>query len=161
MCYFPPDLPLTFNQPVSVTISSTKLILNGEEPLEIVLRVPWQYTQYVSMACVTTQIVVEEDDEADLHGQKGNGDNKSDSEDDNGEKDGADGSKKGAGGDDEDDRRTIRGVTVGGTTSGDEDAEEVVEGKVIANGDAKGGAAHGREKVADAVAHSPSVVVSS
>ena len=67
----------------------------------------------------------------------------------------------GAGGDDEDDRRTIRGVTVGGTTSGDEDAEEVVEGKVIANGDAKGGAAHGREKVADAVAHSPSVVVSS
>ena len=113
------------------------------------------------MACITTQIVVEEDDEADLHGQKGNGDNESDLEDDDGEKDGADGSKKGAGGDDEDDRRTIRGVTVGGTTSGDEDAEEVVEGKVIANGDAKGGAAHGREKVADAVAHSPSVVVSS
>ena len=101
MCYFPPDLPLTLNQPVSVTISSTKLILNGEEPLEIVLRVPWQYTQYVSMACVTTQIVVEEDDEADLHGQKGNGDNESDLEDDDGEKDGADGSKKGAGGDDE------------------------------------------------------------
>ena len=100
MCYFPPDLPLTLNQPVSVTISSTKLILNGEEPLKIVLRVPWQYTQYVSMACVTTQIVVEEDDEADLHGQKGNGDNKSDSEDDNGEKDDGGESRKGTSGDD-------------------------------------------------------------
>ncbi|KAI0719109.1 UV radiation resistance protein and autophagy-related subunit 14-domain-containing protein [Cerioporus squamosus] len=69
--------------------------------------------------------------------------------------------EEGAGGDDEDDRRTIRGVKTGGTVSGDEDVEEVVEGKVLANGHAKGGAANGREKVADAVAHPPSLVVSS
>ncbi|TFK88527.1 hypothetical protein K466DRAFT_546944 [Polyporus arcularius HHB13444] len=71
--------------------------------------------------------------------------------------------EEGAGGDDEDDRRTIRGVKTGGTASGDEDGGEAVtvEGKVLANGHAKGGAANGREKVADAVAHSPSLVVSS
>ncbi|RPD81566.1 hypothetical protein L226DRAFT_527840 [Lentinus tigrinus ALCF2SS1-7] len=69
--------------------------------------------------------------------------------------------EEGAGGDDEDDRRTIRGVRAGGTVSSDEDSGEVVEGKVVANGHAKRGAAHGREKVADAVAHSPSLVVSS
>ena len=98
--YFPPELPLKFDQPVSVTISSTQLLLNGEQPLEIVLRVPWQYTQYVSMACVTTQIVVEEDVDADLQGQRSNGEDENDLEDDNGEKDDVGESRKGTSGDD-------------------------------------------------------------